>query len=102
MNASRSRRFRKTTGATVLAAALLAPATAGASQNYIVTLQPATGITCETTIRDVSLAYAISPKSTYTSSLCGFAASLSKRTVEALQLDSRVKSVTADGAVTSY
>ena len=102
MNRFKSRRFRSAAGATVLAAAVLAPATAEAAQDYIVTLQPATGITCETTIRDVSQAYAISPKSTYTSSLCGFAASLSKRTVESLQLDSRVKSVTANGTVSTY
>lgn len=102
MNRFKSRRFRSTAGATVLAAAVLTPATAHASQDYIVTLQPATGITCETTIREVSLAYAISPKSSYTSSLCGFAASLSKRTVESLRLDSRVKSVTADATVTAY
>ena len=102
MNPSRSRRFRKTTGATVLAAALLAPATADASQSYIVTLQPAAEVTCETTIRDVSLAHGISPKSTYTNSLCGFRASLSKRTVEALQLDPRVTSVRSDATVTAY
>ena len=102
MHPSRFRRFRRTTGAAVLAAALLAPAAADASQSYIVTLQPVAAVTCETTIREVSLAYGISPKSTYTTSLCGFGASLSKRMVEALQLDPRVTAVRPDAMVAAY
>lgn len=102
MNRVSTRRFRRTAGATVMAAALLSPATAQAAQDYIVTLQPAAGISCETTIQDVSLAYAIAPRTTYTSSLCGFSASLAKRTVEQLRSDPRVKSVNADGATIAY
>jgi hypothetical protein len=103
MHRFKTRRFHRAAGVTALAAAaLMAPASAHAAQDYIVTLQPATGVTCDTTIRDVSIAYSIAPKYTYTASLCGFSASLAKRTVEQLLLDSRVKSVTQDGSVSTY
>ncbi len=79
--------------------ALAAPSPAAASQSYVVTLKaPGAGTTCEQTIVDVSKQYAISPKHTYTSALCGFSASISKRTVDSLKLDPRVEAVTADGS----
>ena len=92
------RRFQKTAGATALAAALLAPATAGAAQNYVVTLAPAGEATCGATIQAVSSAYSLTPRYSYTSAFCGFSASIPKRTVEQLRLDSRVASVDQDTA----
>lgn len=91
-------RLRSSVGAAVLAAALVAPATAQAAQDYVVTLKPAADRTCETTILDVTREYSISPRSTYTNSLCGFAASINKRTADALRLDPRVSSMSSDGS----
>lgn len=102
MKHSQSRRFRRTAGATALALALVGPGTAHAAQDYVVSLSPPVGVTCEATIAAVSYDYAISPKTTYTSSLCGFSASLAKRTVEAMKADPRVRSVTADGVYAAY
>ena len=96
------RRFHSAAGAAAMATALLVPATASASQSYIVTLAPATGVTCESTIQAVSSAYTLTPKYTYTSALCGFSASIPKRTVEQLRLDSRVTSVEPDGTASSF
>ncbi len=100
MKHSESRRFRRTAGASAVALALIVPGTAHAAQDYVVTLSPSAGMTCEATIAAVSYDYAISPKMTYTSSMCGFSASLSKRTVEDMRADPRVRSISADGAFT--
>lgn len=102
MKDSEYRRFRRTAGAGALALALIAPGTAHAAQDYVVSLSPAPEVTCEATIAAVSRDYAISPKGTYTSSMCGFTASLPKRTVEAMRTDPRVRSISADGAFTAY
>lgn len=91
-------RLRTTAGATAVVAVLLAPATAHAGQSYVVSLKPTAEQSCEATIVDVTRAYAISPQSTYTNALCGFSASLNKRTAEALRVDPRVSSVTSDGS----
>ena len=102
MKHSRSRRFQRTAGASAVALTLIAPGAAHAAQDYVVSLSPPTGVTCEATIAAVSYDYAISPKTTYTSSMCGFSASLPKRTVEAMKMDGRVRSVTADGVYNAY
>lgn len=101
MNRFTPRRFHTTLGAAALVAAFAAPASAQAAQDYVVTLKPAADSTCERTISDVSVAYSITLRSTYTSALCGFSASMSKRTVDDLRLDARVVSVRADTVVTS-
>jgi hypothetical protein len=101
MKSFKPRRFRTTLGAAALLAGFAAPATAHAGQSYVVTLNPAAETTCERTILDVSVQYGITLKSTYTSSLCGFSAMLSRRTVEELKLDPRVGSVQSDSVVTS-
>lgn len=100
MNRFQPRRIMRATGAaTAVAAGLLAPASAHAAQDYVVVLKPPAEATCQQTVRDVSAAYAVSPKVVYESSFCGFSASLSKRTVEALKLDFRVQQVHADSTV---
>lgn len=96
------RRLHKTAGVAAMATVLLVPASASASQGYVVTLAPAANSTCEATIQAVTAAYSIAPKHVYTSALCGFSASISKRTVEQLRLDSRVKSVDPDGTTSSF
>ena len=96
------RRFQRTAGATAITAALLTPATASAAQGYVVTLAPAGDSTCAATIQAVSSAYSVTPKHTYTNALCGFSASISKRTVEQLRLDPRVASVEPDAAAGSF
>jgi hypothetical protein len=101
MNRFEPRRFKTTVGAAALVAALAVPATAQAGQSYVVTLKPAVDTTCERTILDVSVAHSITLKNTYTSSLCGFSASMSKPTVERLRSDPRVESVTSDSGVTT-
>lgn len=98
MNRFDMRRFRISVGValTALVAGLSVPTAAQAGQDYIVKLKPAVDTTCEQTIGDVSTAYKITVKSSYTSSLCGFSASLSTNTAEQLKLDVRVESVTKD------
>ena len=95
-------RLRNTAGATALAVALLAPATAQAGQDYVVSVAPSGGDTCAATVTAVTRDYSISPKSTYTSALCGFSASLTKRTADALRSDPRVTSVRSDGHTATY
>jgi len=90
-------RLRVTVGATAVAAVMMAPAAAHAGQDYVVSLKPAAEQTCADTLAGVTRDYSISPRSTYTSSLCGFSASLSRRTVDALRLDPRVGAVSSDG-----
>lgn len=101
MKHSESRRFRRTAGASAMALALITPGTAHAAQDYVVSLSPPIDVTCEATIAAVSRDYAISPKMNYTSSMCGFSASLPKRTVEAMRTDPRVRSISADGVFTT-
>lgn len=101
MNRFKPRRFKTTVGAAALVAALAVPATAQAGQSYVVTLKPAVNTTCERTILDVSVAYSITLKNTYTGTLCGFSASMNKSTAESLRTDPRVDSVTSDSVVTT-
>lgn len=89
-------RFRGTAAAAAMVSALLMPAAANASQDYVVMLSPTADHTCAATIEAVSAAYSLAPKYTYTSAICGFSASISKRTVEQVRLDSRVTSVEVD------
>ena len=97
-----TRRFSQTAGTAALAAAILAPASASAAQNYVVTLAPPAGVTCEATIQAVAATHSLTPKYTYTSALCGFSASVPKRTVESLRVDFRVSSVELDGSASSF
>ena len=91
-------RFMALSAGLAVTAGVSLPAAAAAGQSHVVTLNPpAEGTTCEQTIFDVTAHYAISPRSVYTSSLCGFTATLPKKTVDSLRLDPRVRSVTADG-----
>lgn len=103
MNRFSLRRFRMrvTVAVTALVAALAVPGAAQAGQDYIVKLKPPVDITCQQTIVDVSTVYKIVVKSSYTSSLCGFSASLSTNTAEQLKLDVRVESVTKDSKITT-
>jgi hypothetical protein len=57
---------------------LAAPAPALAAQSYAVTLQPSTGVTCERTLLDVTMAQQLVATAVYTESPCGFAAQMSK------------------------
>lgn len=102
MNRFTLRRFRIHVGValTALVAALAVPAAAQAGQDYIVKLKPPVNTTCEQTIVDVSTEYKITVKSSYTSSFCGFSASMSTHTAEQLKLDVRVESVTKDSKTT--
>ena len=103
MNRFSSRRFRICINMAVVAlvAALAAPAAAQAGQDYIVQLKAPVATTCEQTIIDISTAYKITVKSSYTSSLCAFSAPLSTHTAEQLRLDIRVESVTKDSKTTT-
>src|SRR3954464_5931483 len=76
-------------------AALAAPA-AHAASDYVVTLAPPAGASCDATIVAVTGDFSLSPKTTYPSALCGFAAPLSKSQVRALVRDPRVQSVAPD------
>jgi hypothetical protein len=83
--------------AIAVAVAGMAAAPAHAASDYVVTLSPPAGTTCESTIRDVTGDFNVAPRNVYTSALCGFAAPLSKSQVRGLQGDVRVASVQADG-----
>lgn len=102
MNKPRSRRFRRMAAASAAALALVAPGTAHAAQDYVVSLSPPAEMTCEATIAAVARDHAVAPKVTYTSSLCGFSASLPKRVAETLRADPRVRSISVDGAFAAY
>lgn len=103
MNRFSLRRFRIGVSMAVVAlvAALAVPAAAQAGQDYIVQLKSPVATTCEQTIVDVSTEHRITVKSSYTSSLCAFSASLSTHTAEQLKLDVRVESVTKDSKTTT-
>jgi hypothetical protein len=79
------------------AVAAIAAAPAQAASDYVVTLSPPSGTTCESTVLAVTRDFNVAPRNVYTSALCGFAASLSKSQVRGLQGDVRVASVQADG-----
>ncbi len=83
-------------GAALAALALPAPALA-AQTSYVVTVQPAVGVSCDRTILEVTMSHDLVPARIYTDSVCGFSASLSKSAVRNLAADPRVVSVTADG-----
>ena len=98
--------MRRTSALSALAAViagLAVPGTAGAAPtgNYVVTLQAELGAPCAAAIADVTGDYAVTPTLTYTDSLCGFAASLSKSKARDLAADRRVEWVVVDSPVTS-
>jgi Peptidase inhibitor I9 len=78
------------------AVAAIAAAPAQAASDYVVTLSPPEGRTCDSTILDVISDFNVAPSNVYTSALCGFAAPLSKSQIRGLQSDPRVASVEAD------
>jgi hypothetical protein len=82
--------------AIAVAVAAMTAAPAQAASDYVVTLSPAAGATCDSTIVAVTGDFGIAPRNVYTSALCGFAASLSKSQVRGLHGDQRVASVEAD------
>jgi hypothetical protein len=82
--------------AVAAAVVALAAPPAQAASNYVVTLSPPADTTCDATIVAVTGDFSVSPTTTYTSALCGFAASLSKSQVRALGHDPRVQSVQPD------
>jgi len=85
----------------VVVAALAAPATAQASNDYVVSLKNPADSTCHGAILEVTMSYGIVPRKLYTSAICGFAASLSKPKARELALDPRVESVQPDAVVTA-
>jgi aqualysin 1 len=85
--------------AVAVIAALAAPAPAPAASNttsYVVTLRSELGAPCERAITEVTNDLAVTPTAVYTSSVCGFAALLSKAQARAAAADPRVESVTVD------
>jgi hypothetical protein len=78
-------------------AALAAPAHAASNQtSYVVTLRAELGAPCERAITEVTTHLAVTPTAVYTSSVCGFAALLTKTQARDAAADPRVISVTAD------
>jgi hypothetical protein len=94
------RSLRLLVASTSLVAALAAPAAAQASSGYVVSLRNPADATCQAAILDVTMAYDVVPSQIYTSSLCGFSASLPKAKAREMALDHRVEFIQPDGAVT--
>ena len=86
---------------TALATLAVGVPAAQAATDYVVTVTPAGGTTCAQTVASVTTAYAITPAATYTSTTCGFAASLTRPQVRSLQADPRVASLQFDYGFTT-
>ena len=98
--------MRRTSALSALAAViagLAVPGAASAAQpgNYVVTLRAELGAPCAEAIEDVTGDYAVTPTLTYTDSLCGFAAPLTKSKARDLSADPRVEWVVVDSPVTT-
>jgi len=98
--------MRRTSALSALAAViagLAVPGTASAAQtgNYVVTLRAELGAPCAAAIENVTRDYAVTPTLTYTDSLCGFAAPLTKSKARDLSADARVEWVVVDSPVTT-
>jgi len=87
--------------ATALATVAVGVPAAQAASGYVVTVTPAGSTTCAETVASVATSYAITPTATYTSTTCGFAASLTKPQVRSLQTDARITSVQFDYGFTT-
>jgi hypothetical protein len=74
-----------------------AAASASSPHDYVVILTAPAGSGCAAAVAGVTDDYGVAPTSVYTSSTCGFAATLSKSSVRALTADERVAYVVADG-----
>jgi hypothetical protein len=81
------------------ATALALPAAAQASTASVVTLSVPASTTCERVVADVTADYGVTPAAVYTSALCGFSSSLSRKTARLLSADPRVVSVEADTVI---
>ncbi len=81
-------------------AAVAFPAGAHAGTDSVVTLSVPATTTCEQVVFSVTADHGITPRTVYTSALCGFSASLSTARARALSADDRVLSVQADTGFT--